>query len=56
MYNLEGVQAVVAAAEDEGSPAILQVWQYINLGQSVIILYFFKLSRSMTATNAINTI
>ncbi|XP_027169036.1 uncharacterized protein LOC113768766 [Coffea eugenioides] len=25
VYNLEGVQAVVAAAEDEGSPAILQI-------------------------------
>lgn len=25
MYNLEGVEAVVAAAEEENSPAILQV-------------------------------
>ena len=26
VYNLEGVEAVVAAAEEEQSPAILQVW------------------------------
>lgn len=25
MYNLEGVEAVIAAAEEENSPAILQV-------------------------------
>lgn len=25
MYNLEGIEAVVAAAEEENSPAILQV-------------------------------
>lgn len=26
VYNLEGIEAVVAAAEAEKSPAILQVW------------------------------
>lgn len=26
VYNLEGVEAVVAAAEELRSPAILQVW------------------------------
>jgi len=26
VYNLEGVEAVVSAAEEEQSPAILQVW------------------------------
>jgi fructose/tagatose bisphosphate aldolase len=30
IYNLEGVQAVVAAAEAEQSPAILQVYHLIR--------------------------
>lgn len=30
VYNLEGVDAVVSAAEEEQSPAILQVWSTLQ--------------------------
>lgn len=42
MYNLEGVEAVVAAAEAEKSPAILQVRVYCHFYVSIHCLLHHK--------------